>query len=247
MTTIKKNICIELGIIFAILFIFRLAGHEEGIAAFKLDSGSFICLVGILWAIGSVFRLNALIEGVVSLAFAIGTFLFGFGLYEKGIYFALLLTGLYIIILAYLTNPLAPTKSKDIFFIGFLLLIPGYCLRDYGMPTNPERYYHPITYAQAKWEVVIHCTPPQNQEYDQRTIGQIIGTEKDAYKEAYNIIENWKKITPNRPRIIEADVNLIDNSCPYENMNNYTYTHSLDEKFPGKFRPKWTSLKDTEN
>ena len=110
------------------------------------------------------------------------------------------------------------------------------------MPTDPDKYYHPITYADAKWKIIIYYDDLQKQEH-QKTIGDIVGTEEMAYKETINIVKTWKEKSCNQNLYLkEVLVNIDESSCPEELRENYVPTHSLNIKYPQKFRPPWTSF-----
>jgi len=241
-----KSLQIEFWVIVGILVFGAFLGYQECINFWKMDIGFCIAGIGTLWIIASFFRFYDPIPSLIaSLAVGGSVLLLGFGIHEYGFFTAFLIVGLGGLYLAYMGHPTFPTQANIIFLVSIILIPLGLALKPFDRPTDPEKFYHPITYSDIKWGVFVYCQDGNGNDIG-TNLNYIVGNEESAYKQTRKIVREWKEINPSY-KIQEVQVRIPEDLYQEAYDNGYIPTHSLFTKYPARFVPAWCDLRDLQN
>jgi hypothetical protein len=141
--------------------------------------------------------------------------------------------------------PIFRNTASVIFLISIILIPLGLILKPFERPTNPNKYYQPITRNDIEWKAFVYYWNT-NGDCKGTNLQYIVGNEKSAYVQTREIVKKWKNQNPGF-RIKEVQVRIPDNLFQDAYENGYVPTHTLYVRFPTKFVPSWCNLTDLQN
>jgi hypothetical protein len=184
--------------------------------------GHFIFLYGLLWFIVGLFHVTAP-EGwrALSLLSSVGMMVFGYCLWDYGIFTALAIAGGYTLFMSVIASSIT-LRPPYVGFVALLVMMISWGLRDGETPVRKyPKFYQPVTYDGAVWDVgfIIEV----NGDERRMSCGRVVGTEEDAYWVARIAGSQY------RYSLWDFDVKLV--SCPKEYCKSYLSTEDVRERY----------------
>lgn len=189
------NILLEFLVILGVIVVSFFTGDKEIHDLLRNeDIGTIIMSFGILWLIGVIFRLNRLSHGIVSAFIAFGIMTFGYVLYKFGLGYAMVTVGFFFFYAIIVVCQISEKTGFVLFIIAISFLVIGYPIRHVTKPTNlrPD-IYQPLMDPNAKWNLELinygQESTATNVVKNTRIVAHFVGTEEQAYSQAYDLIE----------------------------------------------------------
>jgi len=243
--SIGRNLLLEFMIILGIIIIGFLNGSQEMHDLLcHNDIGTIIMAFGIFWLIGSVFRLNKMSETIVSVFIAFGISVFGYVLFKYGLGYALITAGCFFFYSVIVVAQISGKTGFVLFIVSISFLMAGYPIRNATSPTNlrPD-IYQPIMDPKAKWDLELinygqECSIT-NVVKKSLIIAHFVGTEEQAYQQAYKLIESKGY----RAHVINLIPTYISPEYAPKNERQRQYiglsTEALEGTYSQEDRPGW--------
>lgn len=184
---IAKNLLKEAIVIILVLSIGWLVGSSEIRGLFKDDIGSIITSIGLLWCIGAFFRLHTEWDYTISsIVVGLGMAIFGYCLWEAGLFHAILITGLYMFFVAWFCTPFISRGTHGcLIIIGAILIIFSFSTKPFSKPTERTDEYY-ADKSDTKWYIWLDTY--NGFQYEET----FIGTMEEAKKRNEKNAKKWE-------------------------------------------------------